>query len=442
MPRILLTVALFLCLTTSLSAVTSPTSPSLPTLSYDFPTAAHNDATIEWWYVNAHMTTASHRHLAIVASFFRFGNGTSPIDNMTPMPRSHYLIYAITDLDKKSQQSYSFADSNFVNALKLYAPFMAALNPNDKAANALEDALTKGQLPKPHQKMIGTASITDLPFQIDFGGNTVKSVPGGGQVYQFILNAGGLDRINLTMTFNKPTMAVGGNGETGLKTPTDMHYFSLTRGSIRGGVNTGKGMDQVFDGQCWFDHQWGTSWVTQNNGWDWFGVQLKDGTDILFWRQRDLATGKVFFPLATVMDKDGHQFVTKNIVFIPDPKSNWTSPTTGVTYPLRWDVDLPEMQLNLKIAADPIAQEIPILGPGGSIWEGHCSVVATKPIPSAKPYTPPFVERSASMPPLYKAIQPGVISGVAYMELVGYNSPAVKAQLLSPPKKSVKSRKR
>ena len=156
------------------------------------------------------------------------------------------------------------------------------------------------------------------------------------------LDAGGRDKIQLTLASQKPPMAVGGKGETGLQKPTDMYYYSLTRCGVSGTVDTGAGPEKITDGQGWFDHQWGNSWVASNDGWDWWGVQLDDGTDILFFRQRDLATGKVFFPLATFMDKQGHQTVTKNIVFTPDPQSLWKSPKTGVTYPLAWTVTFPE----------------------------------------------------------------------------------------------------
>ena len=142
-------------------------------------------------------------------------------------------------------------------------------------------------------------------------------------------------------------MAVGGKGETGLQKPTDMYYYSLTRCGVSGTVDTGAGPEKITDGQGWFDHQWGNSWVAQNDGWDWWGVQLNDGTDILFFRQRDLATGKVFFPLATFMDKQGHQTVTKNIVFTPDPSSLWKSSEDGRDLPAGLDGDFPGRRLEL-----------------------------------------------------------------------------------------------
>ncbi len=386
--------------------------------------AAHSDVNIEWWYVNAHVTTDKGRHLALIGSFFRFGTGVSPFDGVSSVPRAHYLIYAVTDLDKKTQRPYSLADANMVALLKQFGPLLAAQNPKDKGARAFLLALNQGKLPPPHQKIAGKAEVVNSPFHIAYGrSNTLAATDAANTAFDLHLDAGGPDKIHLTLAAQKPPMAVGGKGETGLKSPTDMYYFSLTRCAVGGTIDTGAGPETIVGGQGWFDHQWGNSWVASNNGWDWWGVQLDDGTDILFFRQRDLKTGRVFFPLATFMDKDGKQSVTRNIVFTPDPKSLWKSPKSGVTYPLRWRIAFPDKNLQLYITAKVRDQEMPILGPGGGIWEGVCDVRAAHATLNAQGdyngigYYTGLVGQG---------VRP---DGLAYMELVGYNSPAVKAKV-------------
>jgi predicted secreted hydrolase len=389
---------------TSAAPVAAPPPPS-------FGVASHSDVNIEWWYVNAHVTTGKGRHLALIGSFFRFGNGFNPLDG-SAVPRAHYLIYAITDLDKKTQQSYSLADRNMVSLMHQLAPFLAAQNPSDKSVQAFVTALNAGKLPPPHQEIAGTASVINVPFHIAYGkDNTLTATNASNTAYDLNLDAGGADKIHLTLTSQKPPMAVGGKGETGLHSPTDMYYFSLTRCAVAGTLDTGAGPEPITSGQGWFDHQWGNSWVASNNGWDWWGTQLDDGTDILFFRQRDLKTGRVFFPLATFMDKNGKLSVTRKIVFRPDPKGLWKSPNSGVVYPLGWTVNFPEKNLSLHLMAAVQNQEMPILGPGASIWEGLCQVTAFPLVT--------FKDDRTMLP----------IRGVAYMELVGYSSPAVKKQV-------------
>ncbi|MBV9851996.1 MAG: hypothetical protein JO250_20210 [Armatimonadetes bacterium] len=380
-----------------------------------FGVAAHGNVAIEWWYVNAHVTTDKGRHLAVMGSFFRFGNGVSYLNPFEAAPRAHYLIYEVTDLDRKTQRPYSLADKNMVALLGQMVPLLAGANPNDKGARALLAALKQGRLPAPHQEISGRARVVNAPFRLAYGAsNTLASDNAANTAFTLDLDAGRRDKIHLTLASQKPPMAVGGRGETGLTRPTDMYYYSLTRCQVRGTVDTGAGPEKVTDGQGWFDHQWGNSWVAQNDGWDWWGVQLEDGTDILFFRQRDLSTGKVFFPLATFMDAQGNQTVTKNIIFKPDPKALWKSPRSGVTYPLGWTVTFPDKSLQLHITAAVQSQEMPILGPGGGIWEGACRV-------SAAPYHVVFPDGHVRVP------RPS--HGVAYMELVGYNSSAVRAQM-------------
>ena len=411
-----------------------------------FGVASHPAVNIEWWYVNAHVTTNTGRHLALIGSFFRFGNGVNPFDG-SPVPRAHYLIYAVTDLDKKTQRAYSLADANMIDLLKQFGPLLAAQNPTDKGVRAFVTALNAGRLPAPHQKLAGTSTIVNQPFQLAYGpDNTLKSTNAANTAFDLNLDAGANkpDKIHLTLFAQKPPMAVGGKGETGLQTPTDMYYFSLTRCAVGGTVDTGTGPETITGGQGWFDHQWGNSWVAQNNGWDWWGTQLDNGTDILFFRQRDLKTGKIFYPLATFMDKDGHQSVTKNIVFTPDPAAYWKSPKSGVTYPLGWYVYFPEKDLWLHITAKVRNQEMPILGPGAGIWEGVCSVKASFVYNPAHPERFPadglaavkklYAEESKELKssPLMNPVSSSIeieIPGVAYMELVGYGSPAVKAQV-------------
>ena len=385
-------------------AAPPPASRPAPAPAGHFGVAAHGNVNIEWWYVNAHVTTDTGRHLALIGSFFRFGSGANPLDG-SPMPRAHYLIYAVTDLDAKTQRPYSLADATMVNLLKQFGPLLAAQNPGDKSMQAFLTDLNNGKLPPPSQEIAGKSSVVNSPFHIAYGmDNTLTATNSANTAFDLNLNAGGPDKIHLTLHSEKPPMAVGGKGETGLKTATDMYYFSLTRCAVSGTIDTGSGPEKIVGGAGWFDHQWGNSWVASNDGWDWWGVQLDDGTDILFFRQRDLKTGRIFYPLATFMDRDGHQSVTKNIVFTPDPKALWKSPASGVTYPLGWTIKFPDKNLQLHITAEVQNQEMPILGPGAGIWEGLCDVSGSR--------------KSTS------------VQDVAYMELVGYGSPAVKAKLV------------
>ena len=209
-----------------------------------FGVAAHSDVNIEWWYVNAHVTTEKGRHLAVMGSFFRIGNGVSPLNPFLAAPRAHYLIYEVTDLGK-TQRPYSLADKNMVGLLQQITPLLAAANPTDRGARALLAALKVGKLPAPHQEIAGQASVVNAPFHLAYGADNTLASTMRQHDFTLHLDAGGPDKIQLTLASQKPPMAVGGKGQTGLTKPTDMYYYSLTRCSVRGTVDTGAGPEKI-----------------------------------------------------------------------------------------------------------------------------------------------------------------------------------------------------
>jgi predicted secreted hydrolase len=384
-----------------LAGSSNPAKAAVPAVSA-FPVTQHSDAAIEWWYLYAHITTVSGRHLAVVGSFFQIGNGRSFIDPSQPAPRSHYLLYAVTDLDRKVHRSYSLADSHMRDTLEQAAPLLA-LSATNREQMAAADSILHGRLPAPHQLIRGECAISDSPFRIAYGSDQLTE---NGSL-AFTLDLGhdrATDTMHLTFSARKPPMAVGGRGETGLKTPGDMHYFSLTRCAVSGSIDTGAGPAPVAQGTGWFDHQWGSSWAAPDDGWDWWGLQLDDGRDVLVFEHRDLATGRTFFPEATIMFADGAQRVWHRVRLRADPHARWKSAASGKTYPLRWRILLPEAHLQLLVTPLLRDQEIPVLTPSGDIWEGACTVLASR----------LAGQKSDSSTDL------GVTSGFGFMELVGY----------------------
>jgi predicted secreted hydrolase len=115
-------------------------------------------------------------------------------------------------------------------------------------------------------------------------------------------------------------------------------------------------------------------------------------------------TGVILSRMATTEDATGHLTVVRDVTFKPDPNSIWQSPLTHNRYPLRWTIDIGNIEL--KTSGDVPDQEMPVLANKGAIWEGSVSAEATeggKVINGAVPDGP------VKLTP-----------GVGYMELVGY----------------------
>ena len=394
-------------------------------LSKTFPVAPHSNVGIEWWYLNTHVTTSAGRHLAVIASFFRFGQGAGAGGNTTP--QSHYLIYAVTDLDAKTHQTYSLADNKSLNLIKQLASLALLAAPNSSQAQSLAAMAGSGKFPPPTQLISGACKVSDSPHFSCVYGNaaSVTAVPGEPNVFRMVINgnatpttSGAPLKLDLTFMPQRIPMYVGGKGLTGVSTPDDMKYVSMTRCDVTGTINIGKGVESVAATSTgvaeprqmaavqnigWFDHQWGSSWTPQNVGWDWWGVQLGSGVDVLFYELVQPGTRKVLQTLATFEYPDGHQVTTRNVQFTPDVTDLWTSAYNGASYPMKWRITFPDQHMWLNVEAAMDDQEMPILGQGKSaIWEGSVNV------------------ESGIIPAPNSMIRMLAIPGVGYMELVAY----------------------
>lgn len=141
---------------------------------------------------------------------------------------------------------------------------------------------------------------------------------------------------------------------------------------IKKGVST-----ENVTGQGWFDHQWGyTGDLLTKTGWNWFGLQLEDGRELLISELRSIKTGKTFSPMANLIEPDGKLKFTRNLTL--KPSNYWRSPLSNAVYPLEWMITIPEFRLKINVSAVFPEQEMPVIGPLNAIWEGACSVMGSE----------------------------------------------------------------
>jgi predicted secreted hydrolase len=384
------------------------------TTSSIFPVAPHSDVDIEWWYLYAHLTTKSGRHLAVVTSFFRIGRaqaaGGDAGSKAKPLQQSHYLIYGVTDLSAATHRAFSLADRNSLNLIEQLSTLEIMRAPKDMAAQNLLALAEKDQFPQPTKLIPGTCHVSDIPaFAAVYGSAaSLRAVAGRPNTYKLSIGSIKTAGLHLDLTFAgaRPPMYVGGDGNTGIDEPDDMKYVSLTRCDVTGTIDTGRGADPVTNAQGWFDHQWGDSWTTASVGWDWWGIQLADGRDVLMYRLRRMDTGAIIASMATIEDASGRLTVARDVTFTPDPSSVWESPATKIQYPLDWKADIGNIELTIK--PDVLDQEIPVLANKGAIWEGSVTVQASEDATGANGNT---TNGPANITP-----------GVGYQELVGYGA--------------------
>ncbi len=178
------------------------------------------------------------------------------------------------------------------------------------------------------------------------------------------------------------------------------YYYSRPRLATVGSL-TVDGRRLTVEGSAWFDHQWGDFIAVGGGGWDWFAVNLADGTDLTLSLVRD-ADGSYPLVYGTLVTADGTVRHLSRDAFRVDVTARWRSPATGVDYPARWRIAIPGEDLEIELVPTVAAQELDTRSTTGVVyWEGSQRVTARRGDPTGAP-----------------------IEGEAYVELTGYGSPS------------------
>ena len=186
--------------------------------------------------------------------------------------------------------------------------------------------------------------------------------------------------LDLTLEEGKPPVlhGVGGYSQKGSSAGNASYYYSLTRMPTRGTL-TLDGERFAVEGVSWMDHEFGTTFLEPDQeGWDWFSLQLDDGTDLMMFRLRGRDGSIDPRSSGTVVDPGGRSRALETASFALDPGRIWSSPATGGRYPVEWRVRVPAELLDLAVRASVDSQELSGLASGVAYWEGVVDVDGTR----------------------------------------------------------------
>ncbi len=126
------------------------------------------------------------------------------------------------------------------------------------------------------------------------------------------------------------------------------HYYSFTRLATEGTL-VANGEEVAVTGLSWMDHEFGSTLLGNDQvGWDWFSIQLDDGSDYMFYRIREKGGSKDAISSGTVIDPDGTARHLTAKAFTLTPLSTWKSQQSGAAYPLEWTISVPSEGLVLQ----------------------------------------------------------------------------------------------
>lgn len=157
------------------------------------------------------------------------------------------------------------------------------------------------------------------------------------------------------------------------------YYVTIPRLKVKGKIKAGE-KNYPVDGEAWFDHQkCNLPQKTSLIGWDWFSILFDDNTELMFFILRNKR--------GIVKNKMGGSFITKDSKVINLLQKEvklkhldvWKSPKTGITYPSKWEMKIPKLDLDIKISPCIKNQEVNCLKTNpSSYWEGACNVKGFK----------------------------------------------------------------
>ncbi|MBI5571271.1 MAG: carotenoid 1,2-hydratase [Desulfomonile tiedjei] len=186
--------------------------------------------------------------------------------------------------------------------------------------------------------------------------------------------------LDLTLTPEKPVVLHGRSGYSRKgDSPTQAsYYYSFTRMAAEGSI-TFRGVQRKVNGLAWMDHEFGSSLLLKDQvGWDWFSLQLDDGTELMVFHLRK-KDGTFEQPFGTFVPKEGAPVRLSGRQIAISATRQWTSPHTKATYPSEWTIEVPDQNLELRVTPLMHDQELATARSTRIVyWEGAVTATGSR----------------------------------------------------------------
>ena len=177
----------------------------------------------------------------------------------------------------------------------------------------------------------------------------------------------------------EPQSAPVPNGEAGLSRKSSQagdatYYYSIPRLAVRGRLLR-DGEPLELHGLAWLDREWGSGGLGPGEaGWDWFALQLADGSALMFYALRGQDGGREAHSAGTWIGADGAARPLRNADVGITVTGQWRN-ASGEHYPAAWRIRVPALELDLAVHPALPEQELRTTPP---YWEGAVDVSGTR----------------------------------------------------------------
>src|SRR4029077_6288816 len=293
----------------------------------------------EWGYVSGNLDAGSGGRLGFELTFFRFA--LHPESGLAPEPaasawraRQIYLAhFAITDV---SAGRFRFAQ-------------------------------------KLSRAALGLAGAQTLPLRVWIDDWSLEAATAGAAAQEWSLRAAQPGYVlELTLQAAAPPVL---NGDAGLSRKSGepsaaTYYYSMPRLAARGQLIR-EGHPLRLQGLAWVDREWGSGGLgAQQVGWDWFALQLNDGSALMFYALRSASGARDPHSAGTFTDAAGTAQPLPSGGVAIEVTRTWKSPA-GVISPGAWRLRAPALALDVEVT--PLLPDQELRGPP-RYWEGAVEV--------------------------------------------------------------------
>lgn len=149
------------------------------------------------------------------------------------------------------------------------------------------------------------------------------------------------------------------------------YYASLTDLDTSGSLSL-DGRSIEVRGTSWFDHEFGSNQLTaEQSGWDWFGLHLDDGRDLMVYLIRRADGSIEPSSSGTLVEKDGSTRHLKLNEIAIQILGRWKSPRSSASYPSGWRIRVDSARIDVTIVPLLKDQELVTSASTGiTYWEG------------------------------------------------------------------------
>jgi predicted secreted hydrolase len=299
----------------------------------------HPDFRQEWWYLTGNLDATDGQRFGFELTFFRVGlvapgAGPAGVSSTASAWRTHEIYvahFAITDVARRRfrfQQRFSRGAPGLAGAqagpLRLW--------------------------------------LDDWSLELPDGGSGAWKLHAAQPGYA----------IDLML---EPLAAPVLNGAAGLSRKSEQagdatYYYSIPRLQVRGRLLR-EGQPVELCGLAWLDREWGSGGLGPREvGWDWFALQLNDGSALMFYALRDQGGGRDRHSAGTFIAADGSTRALADVDVDIAVTATWRN-RNGERYPAGWHIRVPAMALDLSVRPALADQELRTTPP---YWEGAVDV--------------------------------------------------------------------